>query len=223
MIRLAIIDDHASYRDALAFMLDHEPDIAVVAQAGSLAEACQTVATAAIDVALVDLELSDASGLDLLTALHPRTAALLLTGKTEPHWRAVAAAAGAVGILSKMVGTEEILAAIRQAAAGMSMFTDAESEQLCSHGTTHLAQMRADQQALAQLTRREREVLCALIAGCNNQAIADRLCLTTSTVRTHVNQVLRKLGVESRLQAALLGMRHQISDVNAHSAEREAL
>lgn len=215
MIRVALIDDHASFRGALAFMLEREGDISVVGQAGTLAEARQLAAGTPADVTLVDLDLPDGSGLDLLPILHEHNATVavvILTGSVRPEKPALAVAAGAVGFLPKAVGTAEIVAAIRRVASGETLFTATEAVTLMRQAVQYQTQNQATQRALEQLTRRERDVLRALAIGLDNNAIAERLYLSTATVRTHVGEILRKLGVDSRLQAALLAVRHGMVD-----------
>lgn len=211
MIRVILVDDHASFRGALAFMLEREGDIEVVGQAGTLAEARQIAASTPADVALVDLDLPDGNGLDLLPVLHEHTAmtaVVILTGSVRPEKPALAVAAGAVGFLPKAVGTAEIVAAIRRVATGETLFTATEAVALMRQAAQYQTRTQATQRALEGLTRRERDVLRGLAAGLDNNAIAKRLYLSTATVRTHVGEVLRKLGVDSRLQAALLAVRH---------------
>ena len=213
MIRTALVDDHASFRGALAFMLDREEDLSVIAQAGTLTEAKAVLATTPVDVALVDLDLPDGYGLDLLPVLRehtPDAAVVVLSGSLRPETPALAVAAGAVGFLHKSVSTGTIAAAIRQVATGEMLFAAAEAVALMRQAAQYQTRTQATRQALEQLTLRERDVLGALAAGLDNQAIADRLYLSTATVRTHVGQILRKLGVDSRLQAALLAVRHGV-------------
>ncbi|MDQ3542085.1 MAG: response regulator transcription factor [Chloroflexota bacterium] len=215
MIDVLLVDDHASFRGALAFMLEREEDISVVAQAGSLAEARTVLANVAIAVALVDLDLPDGHGLDLLTDIrqrNPEAPVLILTGSIRAESRAMAVASGASGFLHKSTSVAEIVTGIRRVAAGQPLITPAEAITLMSQARLHLARTETSQRALRQLTPRERDVLRALAAGLDNQAIADRLHLGTATVRSHVVQVLRKLEVDSRLQAALFAVRHGVVD-----------
>lgn len=215
MIRVVLVDDHSSFREALTFMLDREEDLSVIGQAGTLAEARSLVYRIPIDVVLVDLELPDGYGLDLLPLIRqetPNAAALVLSGNARPESPARAVAAGAVGFLSKSVGTAEITVAIRRVAVGETLFTPAEAVALTREAMQYHAQMQGRRQALADLTRREREVLCGLAAGLDNKALAQRLCVSVETIRTHITSILRKLGVDSRLQAALIAVQHGIVD-----------
>jgi DNA-binding NarL/FixJ family response regulator len=211
MIHVLIVDDHVSLREALAFLIGQEPDITVNAQAGSLAQARLAIASDAVDVALIDLDLPDGQGLVLLPDLHarhPEAAAVILTGSTRPESQALAIAAGAVGFLHKSTNVQEIVDAIRHLASGQSLLTPAQAIALMRQAAQYEDRVRVAAKTLGQLTPREKDVLRALADGLDNQAIADRLSLSTATVRSHVVQVLRKLDVNSRLQAALIAVRH---------------
>ena len=215
MIRVLIVDDHASFRDAMAFMLALKADITIVAQAGSLAEAWAVLADTTVDVALIDLDLPDGQGLELLPDLHkrhPEASAVILTGSIRKESQALAIAAGAVGFLHKSTNVVEIATAIRRLAAGHTLITPSEALTLMRQAARYEARAQTAQRAFAQLTPRERDVLRALTAGLDNQAIADRLSLSVATVRVHVVQLLRKLEVDSRLQAALIAVRHGVVD-----------
>ncbi len=217
MIRVLIADDHASFRAALAFMLELEEDLIVVGQAGSLTEARTILATAPLDVALIDLEFPDGHGLDLLPAIrtcNPEAATVILSGSVRPESAPLAVAAGAAGFLPKLASIEAIVTAIRRVAGGEMLFTAGEAVALMREAEQYQARTRETQQALGNLTPRELDVLRALAIGLDNQAIARRLFLSGGTTRTHVGSVLRKLGVSSRLQAALLAVRHGFVDLD---------
>jgi len=215
MIRVMLVDDHASFRDALAFMIGREPDVDVVAQAGSVAGSEAVLPGVDVDVVLVDLDLPDGHGLDLLPAIrrrNPEAAAIVLTGSMRPESQALAIAGGAVGYLHKSTEVAEILLAIRTVASGQALITPMAAMALMHEAFAYQTRIQSTQRTLAQLTPRERDVLAALTDGLDNQAIAARLHMGTETVRSHVVQVLRKLGVESRLQAALFAVRHGVID-----------
>ena len=118
MIRILLVDDHAQFRQALAFMLGREPDLTVVRQAGSLAEARAQLDV--VDVAIVDLGLPDGDGADLigdLLAAHPRVAILMLTGSRSPNDRARAVAMGAADVMHKSATIDEVIGAVRRLGA----------------------------------------------------------------------------------------------------------
>lgn len=210
MVRIFIVDDHASFRDSLVFLLEYQEDFTVVGKAGTFAEASVLLATTDIDVALVDLDLPDGHGLDLLPKIHernPGVPAIILTGSVRPESKALAIAAGAVGFLHKSTNVTEIVQSISRVASGQSLLSVTEAMSLMRQASQYQARSQTASNSLQKLTPREREVLLALVDGLDNQGIAQRLSLSTATVRSHVVQVLDKLNVESRLQAALFAVR----------------
>jgi DNA-binding NarL/FixJ family response regulator len=209
VIRVLLIDDHASFRQPLAFMLEREPDITVVGQAGTLAEARGLLHGA--DIAVIDLALPDGNGMQLIKELHgasPQSQALVLTGRGAPVEFARAVEAGAAGVLQKSVGISDIIDAVRRLHAGESLLSPQETIALLRLAAR---QREHDREALAaarRLTRREREVLQGLAAGLGDKEIAQRLYISTETARTHMVNILAKLGVETRLQALVFAVRH---------------
>jgi RNA polymerase sigma factor (sigma-70 family) len=209
MIRLLLIDDHAAFRQPLAFMLDREPDFAVVGQAGSIAEAKRM--TTDFDVAVVDMMLPDGSGVDLvrgLRAANPSGCVVMLTASQDHAARAMAVEAGAAGLLHKSASLPDIIDAMRRLGAGEQLFDLEETIALLRLAGQHRERDRAAQQALSLLTPREREVLETLTEGMTDREIGERLNISSETVRTHMVNILHKLGVESRLQALVFPARH---------------
>ena len=208
MIHVLLVDDHASFRQPLAFMMEREPDLEVVAQAGSLAEGRRVLEQVqAIDVAVVDLHLPDGNGVDLirdLRAANPHAKALTLTASSDQREYARAVEAGAEGVAHKSVGICEIIDLVRRLSRGEQILSMTEVRTLL----THQAQDRAGQAALGRLTQRELEVLQSLAEGLNDKQIAERLHISSETSRTHMVNILRKLGLESRLQALVFAVRH---------------
>ena len=209
MIRVLLIDDHASFRQPLAFMMNLEPDMQVVAQAGSLAEARRVLKD--VDVAVVDLDLPDGSGVDLVGELRKANShgsVLVLTASAVRMTLARAVEAGAAGVMNKSARIEEIIDAVRRLSAGETLLSTAEVIEMLRFIGQQRDQGREAQAALARLTRREREVLQALADGLNDKEIADHLRIATETASTHMVNILSKLGVESRLQALVFAVRH---------------
>jgi DNA-binding NarL/FixJ family response regulator len=210
MIRVLLLDDHASFRQALAAIIEREPDFTVVAQAGSLAEAREMLPQD-VDVAVVDLGLPDGEGRAVIAALHraqSRARVLVLTASIDPVQRAQAVEAGAAGVLHKSAALAEIVAAVRRLGAGEWLFAPHELVEMLRFVNRHREQQREATLLLQQLTPREREVLQALAAGLNSKEIAERLYITVETERTHMVNILSKLGVHSRLQALVFALRH---------------
>ncbi len=212
MIRVLVVDDHTSFRESMVFMLDLADDISVVAQAGNQEDAREAIRQFPIDIALLDLDLAGTRGIDLLSDLrakHPNAAAIILTGSSGEKSRAQAIAAGAVGVLHKSTSVKEILDAIRRTAAGEPLISTREAAELLQRGNIYLSTEKNGHLALGTLSQREQDVLRALAAGLDNHAIAERLFVSHDTVRSHIVRILRKLGVDSRLQAVLFAVRHR--------------
>jgi len=218
MIRVLLVDDHAAFRQPLAFMLDREPDIVVVGQAGSIAEA--RLFSGSVDIVLLDLDLPDGNGVELMKDLHaagPQTDVLILTGNAARIRFAQAVEAGATAVMPKTSGLDEIIGAVRRIHNGESLLGRREMIDLLRLAPQPREQDRAGRQAISRLTPREREVLQALAAGLSDKGIADRLYLSHQTVRTHMVNVMGKLGAESRLQALVVALRHGVVTLDPES------
>ncbi len=211
MIRVLLVDDHLSFREAMAIVFGLQPDITVAAQAGSLAEARGVLAD--VDVAVVDLGLPDGSGLDLigeLRAVNPQGAVLVLTASSDRTQFARAVEAGAAGVLHKSTPLHELVGAVRRLTAGEQLLSVSEVLELLRLAGQQRRQDRDAGQALRGLTPREREVLQLLTEGLNDKEIAQRLHVSPQTARTHMENILNKLGVNSRLQALVFALRHGV-------------
>jgi DNA-binding NarL/FixJ family response regulator len=214
-IRLLLIDDHAAFRIPLALVLERERDLIVLSQAGSLSEARTKLPeiSGMVDIALVDLHLPDGNGVDIVRdvrAANPEGQVIVLTADTDNRHHARAIEEGAVGIVSKSAQPFEIVDAIRRVHDGETVQPVQEILDLMRLAGDERERGREVQATLAQLTSREREVLAALAEGLDNKAIAERLYISPDTARTHVVKVIAKLGVDSRLQAAIFAIRHGI-------------
>ena len=215
-LRVLLVDDYLSFRQPLAFLLAREPDLAVVGQAGSLAEARPLLRAA--DVALVDLDLPDGDGAALireLRAANPRAQAVVLSASAGPEQLAPAVQAGAVGLLHKACAVEEIVASLRRLGAGEPLLAPAAAVALLRLAAGRRAQDRAAEAAIGRLTPREREVLRALAEGRSDREVGERLHVATETVRTHMVNLLGKLGVDTRLQALVFAVRHGLVEIGA--------
>lgn len=211
LIRVVLVNDHTSVRELLAIRLAAEPDIGVVGEAGTLAEARQMIRGIEVDVAIVDLHLPDGYGTTLirdLRATNPSASALVLTASGDRRRHAEAVAAGAAAVLHKAVRATEIIDATRRLHAGQAFLSREELGELLLLAGEWQGRDEAERTALGRLTAREREVLQLLATGMENREIADRLHVGIETVRSHVASLLGKLRVESRMQAVLLALRH---------------
>ena len=217
-IRLLLLDDHLAFRQPLAFMLEREPDLTVVAQAGSLAEARQALAdgVGAIDVALIDLQLPDGNGVEIVREMRAASSfghALVLTADPDKIRHARAIEAGACGVIGKTAHLADIVEAIRRVHAGETVQSPQEVIELLRLACRERERDQEARQTLASLTPRERQVLESLALGLDNKAIGERLFISPETARTHVVKLLGKLNVESRLQAAIFAIRNGIGAV----------
>ncbi|HLT21754.1 MAG TPA: response regulator transcription factor [Thermomicrobiales bacterium] len=215
MTRVLLIDDHASAREPLAFMLNQEADMEVIAQAGDLGEARQALDRhgGEIDVAVVDLGLPDGSGEEFIPELReasPDAAALVLTYFSERERLARAVAAGAAGVLHKSAPVSEVVDAVRRLAAGEQLVTLHEVIEALRMLDRERQRDREARLSVEQLTERELEVLQALADGLSDKEIAERLYIGPATVRTHITNILAKLNATSRLQALVLAVRNDI-------------
>jgi PAS domain S-box-containing protein len=212
-VRVLLVEDHTAVREAIAGMFEREPDLTVVGQAASLAEARELLHD--VDVAVLDLALPDGDGIALIPELRvasPEAQVLVLSANLDRAQMSRAIDAGAVGALDKTSELDQVVDAIRRLRAGQALLPSHEIVELLRFASDRHAQEREDRQAIASLTHREREVLKALAAGLDGQTIADRLGISIRTERNHVARILIKLGVHTQLQAVLFALRYGLTD-----------
>jgi DNA-binding NarL/FixJ family response regulator len=218
-IRVIVLDDHDTFRDPLAFMLEREPGLTVVARPRSLSEARGILAgeELAVDVALVDLNLPDGSGADFIKELRdsqPRATALVLSGTADQKHLATAIEAGAAGVMHKSAPMGDLVDSVRRLASGDQLLSQEEVIEALRYLTRVRASHREAELANARLTPREREVLQALAEGSSDKEIARRLHVGEGTVHSHVTNILSKLEVSSRLQALVFAVRHGVVTID---------
>jgi DNA-binding NarL/FixJ family response regulator len=203
-IRVLIVDDHAVVREGLRTFLDLQDGIEVVGEAGDGEQAVREAERLRPDVVLVDLVMPKLDGVQTMRALRervPLARAVVLTSYLDDERLLPAIRAGAAGYLLKSVQPQELARAVRTAAAGEALIDPAVAARLVEA----LDSGREDR--AEQLTPREREVLALLARGFANKRIAAELGIAEKTVKTHVSNVLAKLGVSDRTQAALYASR----------------
>ncbi|QHE74000.1 MadR family response regulator transcription factor [Rhodococcus sp. WAY2] len=200
VVRMVLVDDHAMLRQGLRSVLEREEDLTVVGEAASQAEAEAVVRAVAPDVVVLDLKLSassDYDGLSLcakLSAAHDGIGLLVLTTFLNDELVVRAVHAGARGYVVKDVDTTELVRAIRAISAGESAFDAHSAAALVRSMNCHIAPRE-------RLTHREQEVLRLLAIGLSNAKIGERLFISSTTVKFHVKNILRKLGVAGRAEA----------------------
>ncbi len=214
-IRIMLLDDHHSFRQPLALMLDWEPDITVVAQADSLASAREILLDpdVEVDVAMVDLDLPDGSGTEFvadLRAARPGAMTLVLSAFSEHERTARAIKAGATGVMHKSENAEKVVEAIRRLYAGEQLLSQQEVSDALWLLVREQEENRETQIMLDKLTPREREALQALAEGLSDKEIAEQLYVSVGTARNHIANILAKLEVQSRLQALVFAVRHDL-------------
>jgi DNA-binding NarL/FixJ family response regulator len=210
-IRVLLVEDHKSFRELLSLLLEQQDDMVVAGEAGTLSEARALLSTGMqIDLALIDLELPDGHGSELLSDLrrrNPDVQAVVLTGSPDRRGHARAVAAGAEGLINKAAPISEIVGAMRKVRAGERLLSRDEITELRELAATAMMSNRVKEEMLAKLSRRDRELLQALAEGLSDKEIANRLSLSPKTVRNQMVELLDKLAVESRLQALVLAAR----------------
>ncbi len=203
-IRVFLLDDHEIVRRGISDLVDAEPDITVVGEAGTAAEALRIIPAARPHVAVLDIRLPDGSGIDVcrdIRSAAPEIHCLMLTSYDDNDALFAAVMAGAAGYLLKEIRGSSLVDAIRQVAAGKSLLDPAVTGRLL----TRLREGAPQDQRLASLTDREREVLGLISDGLTNREIGERLFLAEKTVKNYVSGLLAKLGMQRRTQAAVYG------------------
>jgi len=204
-LRLMLVDDHAIVREGLRAVLEEESDLAVVAECSDGEEALQAVSVHLPDLVLLDLSMP---GLDPVSTVRgllqrlPGVRVMVFTSFADDQQVRATLDAGAIGFLLKDARREELLIAVRSVAAGQPYLAPSAQRQL-------MALLRRPTDPLQSLTERETDVLRLIGEGRSNKLIARELGLSEGTVKGYVSQVLAKLGVEDRTQAALLIAKRQ--------------
>jgi NarL family two-component system response regulator LiaR len=206
-IRVVIADDHRVVRDGLCYLLSQEPDVEVVGEAGDGRQAVAVVVATRPEVLLLDLYMPELDGHGVLAALRDaahRPAVVVLTSATDDDHLVRAMHGGATSYLLKTAPAGQVLAAVRDAAAG----TASLSPELLTRLTRALRRTPPPD-PLQPLSPREREVLRLIARGHSNRQIARDLAIGEQTVKTHVRSILTKLGLQDRVQAAIFALRQK--------------
>jgi DNA-binding NarL/FixJ family response regulator len=204
-IRVLVVDDHVVFSDALATILGAEPEIEVVGKGGTVQEAISLARALQPDVVLLDIHMPDGSGIEAVAAIkkdRPQTQVVILTSDEDESVLRSAVQAGVTGYLSKHESAAQVVQAVRSAARGEAL--------IAPYMLARLLQglHKKDQPApTTLLTKRELEVLRELSLGHDNDAVATALRMSPNTVRTHVQNILSKLKVHSKLEAVSRGIR----------------
>lgn len=208
MIRVLVADDEPMIRAGARAILASDPEIEVVAEAGTGREAVELARRHRPDVVLLDIRMPGVDGLTAAEELRrwlPETAVAMLTTFGEDEYVARALAAGTNGFLLKAADPRDLVAGVRALAAGAAYLSPKVARRLLTEvGAGRLTRGRAARDRVAGLTAREREVLALLAAGLSNAEISQRLFLVEGTVKSHVSAILSRLQVKNRVQAAII-------------------
>lgn len=208
-LRVLVVDDHDLFRSGLRRLLSEEPELEVVGDARRGDEAIQKAMQLKPDVVVMDINMPGMSGVEATRGVlqaSPDTAVLMLTVTSDENAVLDAVLAGASGYLLKDATLPEIVRGIHAAAAGQSLIAPSVAGDLLARLRRHGAP-DAPAPAAPNLSPRELDVLRLVVAGYDNGQIGQRLHLSSSTVKHHVSSTLEKLGVENRIQAAVLAVR----------------
>jgi two-component system nitrate/nitrite response regulator NarL len=208
MIRVLLVDDHTLFRRGLRALLEADGRFEVVGEAGDAGEAQRRAQAAQPDVILLDNHLPGVHGVDALPGLRdaaPAARVLMLTVSEDERDLAAALRGGASGYLLKTVDSEALAVAILRCVQGESTISPEMTSKLVSafQAGSAGATPAAEPDALASLSPREREILGHIARGASNKEIGRALAIAETTVKIHVQHILRKLGLSSRVQAAV--------------------
>jgi DNA-binding NarL/FixJ family response regulator len=212
-LRVVVVDDHTLFREGVRLILELEPDLAFAGEAGTVDEALALFERAAPDLVLLDLRLADARGIDLLPRVVARSTAarvLIVTAFPDEPVIADAIRLGAKGVVSKDATRDTLLSAIRTVGAGRLWLPPELAAKVITALTQSAPSSLAERVHL--LTARERDIAGLVGEGLKNRQIAERLGIAEKTIKGHLTSAFLKLGVQDRLELALLAIKtHLVS------------
>jgi DNA-binding NarL/FixJ family response regulator len=220
-IRVFLLDDHEVVRRGLTDLLDAEPDISVVGDAGSVEHALVRGPALRPHVAVLDVRLPDGDGISVCRELRsqmPELACLMLTSFDDEEALLDAIMAGASGYVLKQIKGSDLVAAVRTVASGQSMLDPTTTARLMRSLRADPTETPALAPELASLSPRERDILALIGDGLTNREIGKKLYLSEKTVKNHISRLLAKLGVQRRVQAAVLASQLEHPDTADHQA-----
>jgi DNA-binding NarL/FixJ family response regulator len=206
--RVFLLDDHELVRRGLRDLLELEDDLEVTGEASTADEALRRVAAARPDVAVLDVRLPDGNGVEVcreIRSRHPEVRCLMLTSFSDDEALFDAIMAGASGYVLKQVRGDELVQDIRRVAAGQSLLDPGVTAKVLDR----LRNPPEEDKELASLTEQERHILDHLAEGLTNRQIAERMFLAEKTVKNYVSNLLAKLGMHRRTEAAVYAARHE--------------
>jgi DNA-binding NarL/FixJ family response regulator len=211
--RILIVDDHEVVRLGLHALLDRHPDFEVVAEASNAKEAIERVSVYRPDVVVMDIRLPGISGVEACQQIieaYPDTKVIMLTSYAEDDMLFAAIRAGAAGYVLKQIGGDDLVRAIESVGRGEALLDPTLTRRVFDE--VRKAQREEEASAFADLTNQEMQVLRLVSEGRTNREIAEALYLGEGTVRNYVSNILGKLGVANRAEAAAYAVQHNLKD-----------
>jgi len=211
--RVLLVDDHEVVRLGLMTLINDQPDLQVVGEAGTTAEALRAVERLRPDVVLMDIRMPGEGGIEAtqqIVSRFPETKVVMLTSFADDELVVRAIRAGAVGYVLKQVGNAELLRAIAAAARGEALLDPSTTARLLSR--VRETERKADEDAFRALSDREMDVLAELTRGKSNAEIGQILNLSEKTVRNYVSTILEKLHLTNRVELATYAVEHHLSE-----------
>lgn len=211
--RIIIVDDHEVVRLGLRSLLDRHPEFEVVAEASNGREAIEKVDAYEPDVVVLDIRLPGMSGVEVcqqITDKHPDMHVIMLTSYAEDEMLFAAIRAGAAGYVLKQIGGDDLTRAIERVGRGEALLDPTLTQRVFEE--VRKAQREEEASAFAELTNQEMQVLQLVSEGKTNREIAEALYLGEGTVRNYVSNILGKLGVANRAEAAAYAVQHNLKD-----------
>lgn len=217
-IRVLLVDDHTLFRSGIKALLLREPGFEVVGEAGDGLEGVKRAISLQPDVILLDLHMPGLSGkeaVQLILQDYPQAKVVMLTVSENADDLLDTLRAGALGYLLKNIDADFLIDSVRRAADGEAVMSAQMTSKLMASVRSHPAPVAAAPPAEHdKLTARERDILACIAKGASNKEIARSLDLAESTVKIHVQSVLKKLGVASRVQAAIYAVENELAAKN---------
>jgi DNA-binding NarL/FixJ family response regulator len=223
-IEVFLLDDHEVVRRGLRDLLDAEPDIRVVGEAGTAEQALVRGPALRPHVAVLDVRLPDGDGISVCRELRsrmPDLACLMLTSFDDDDALTDAIMAGAAGYALKQIQGSDLVTAVRTVAAGQSMLDPATTARLMNNLRGPVPDHPSEEEPLSGLSPREHDILELIGEGLTNRQIGKKLYLSEKTVKNHISRLLAKLGVERRIQAAVIAAQHiEARDAASHAKDQ---
>jgi len=204
--RVFLVDDHEIVRRGVRELIEGEPDLEVVGEAGSSADALVRIPLAKPDVAVLDVQLGDGSGIEVCREVRshdPSIRCIMLTSFADDEALMDSVMAGANGYVLKQVRGLDLLASIRAVAAGRTLLDESATARVAER-----LRNGSDDERLRALTGQERKILALVAEGLTNRQIAEQMFLAEKTVKNYVSNLLMKMGVSRRTEAAVYAVRH---------------